>query len=98
VAIPWDDVAAMLDDLDGVRRQGRRWTVDGRLVAREHDPTTLLVRSDFDAREHLVDEHPATFSIPPDLEAHMKVLVDLERGDATALRTALDQAVALQRR
>jgi hypothetical protein len=98
MAISWDDVAAMLEGLDGVRRNGHRWTLDGRLVAREHDATTLLVRADFDSREVLVDQHPETFSITPELEAHMKVLADLERGSADALRRALTEAVELQRR
>ena len=98
MAISWDDVADLLTGLDGVRRKGRLWTYEGRLVAREYDETTLLIRADFDARERLVDQHPETFSITPDLEAHMKVLADLERGDADALRSALADAVSLQRR
>lgn len=96
--ISWDDVAAVLADLDGVRRSGHRWTLGGRLIAREYDATTLLVRADFDARERLVVEHPETFSITPDLEAHMKVLADLERGSVEALAIALREAVDLQSR
>ena len=67
-------------------------------MAREYDATTLLVRADFDSRERLVDEHPETFSITPDLEAHMKVLADLERGSLDALSRGLTEAVELQRR
>ena len=96
--ISWDDVAAVLADLDGVRRSGHRWTLGGRLIAREYDATTLLVRADFDARERLIVEHPETFSITPDLEAHMKVLADLERGSVEALAIALREAVDLQSR
>lgn len=98
MAISWDDVEALLAALDGVRRNGHRWTLGGRLVAREYDATTLLVRADFDARERLVDQHPETFSISPDLEAHMKVLADLERVSLEALRIGLREAVELQRR
>lgn len=98
MAMSWDEVEAMLGDLDGVRRSGHRWTLGGRLVAREYDATTLLVRADFDARERLVDQYPDTFSITPDLEAHMKVLADLERGSVEALRLGLREAVELQRR
>jgi hypothetical protein len=98
MAISWDDVAALLADLDGVRRSGHRWTLGGRLVAREYDATTLLIRADFDSRERLVDQHPETFSIAPDLEAHMKVLADLERGSVEALTIALREAVDLQSR
>ena len=98
MAISWDDVAALLADRDGVRRSGHRWTLGGRLVAREHDATTLLIRADFDARERLVSEHPETFSITPELEAHMKVLADLERGTLDGLRRGLTEAIELQRR
>ena len=98
MAISWDDVEALLADVAGVRRSGHRWTLGGRLIAREYDATTLLVRADFDARERLVVEHPETFSITPDLEAHMKVLADLERGSVEALAIALREAVDLQSR
>ena len=98
MAISWDEVEALLADVDGVRRKGHRWTLGGRLIARAYDATTLLVRADFDARERLVEQHPETFSITPDLEAHMKVLADLERGSVEALTIGLREAVELQRR
>ena len=90
-----------LADLDGVREQRRDgrtgWYVGGRLVARVEDDETLVVRSGLDEREALVDAHPDTFSVIPPLEAHLKVLVDLRRGDDAAIRAALTAAWELQR-
>ncbi|GAA1475730.1 hypothetical protein GCM10009623_01760 [Nocardioides aestuarii] len=97
-----DDVAAHAESLTGVKRKGHpgrvAWYVDNRLVARQEDERFLLVRSDFDAREQLVADHPGTFSVAPPLEAHMKVLADLELGDADAIRGAITAAWELQRR
>lgn len=96
-----DDVAVHLLALDGVRQQRRDghtgWYVGGRLVARTADPDELVVRSELDDRERLVAAHPATFSVTPSLEAHQKVLVDLRRGEPTAIRAALTAAWELQR-
>ena len=95
------EVAALVEALEGVRRTERdgllHWSVGGRLVARQEDAETLLVRSDFDDRERLVDAHPETFSVPPRLEGHMKVLADLRRGDPDAIRAAVTAAWELQR-
>lgn len=91
-----------LDRLDGVRRRessGRTgWYLDGRLVARVEDEETLLIRSDFADREHLVDAHPETFYVTPRAAAHQKVMADLRRGDPGAILEALDAAWYLQRR
>ncbi len=96
-----DDVRRHLTGLDGVkeqRRDGRTgWYVGGRMVARVEDDETLVVRSELDAREALVDAHPDTFSVTPPLEAHQKVLADLRRGDPVAVRDALTAAWELQR-
>ncbi|WP_432478586.1 hypothetical protein [Nocardioides sp. GXQ0305] len=96
-----DQVCDHLSGLDGVREQQRDgrtgWYVGGRLVARVEDEDTLVLRCDFDERERLVDAYAGTFSVTPHLEAHMKVLADLRRGDATAIRSALTAAWELQR-
>lgn len=96
------EVSNHAGNLDGVRRKEceglLRWYVDNRLVARQEDAETLLIRSDFDDRERLVDSHPATFSVPPAIEGHMKVLADLRRGDPGAIREAVTAAWELQRR
>lgn len=81
------------------RRDGRTgWYIDGRLVARQEDDETLLVRSDFEDRERLIEAHPETFSVTPRSESHMKLLADLRRGEADAIRAAITAARELQRR
>ena len=44
-----------------------------------------------------IREQLDTFSVTPPLEAHMKVLADLVRGDTDAIREALTAAWELQR-
>ncbi|MDE9367082.1 hypothetical protein PZ938_15805 [Luteipulveratus sp. YIM 133132] len=97
---PWARVESHLAGLDGVRggSDGRPWTVGGRLVARRVDGSTLLIRTGFDEREILLADHPDTFSVRPELEAHMKVLADLDAGDLDAVCAALTAAWELQRR
>jgi hypothetical protein len=97
----WDRVERLLAGLDGVRLhddpRGRRWCVRNRLVARQVDESTLLIRADFKPREDLLDRHPGTFSMRPNLEAHRKVLADLGHGDIEAVCGALMAAWLLQR-
>lgn len=97
----WSAIEAHLEQLDGVRlhldRRGRRWCVDNRLVARQLDASTLLIRSDFREREDLLDAHPSTFSVRPQLEGHMKVLADVIHGEVDAICDALTAARDLQR-
>ena len=87
--------------LDGVREKhsgGRHgWYWRGRLVARQEDDDSVVVRCAFDDRERLVAEHPETFSVPPHLEGHQNVLVDLERGDAAVAMAVITAAWELQR-
>ncbi len=100
--IDLERLAAHALSLDGVRERtsaGRRgWYVDGRVVARQEDDDFVMVRSDFDEREQLLVAHPETFSVPPHMESHMKVLVDLPRGDEPAALAAVTAAWELQRR
>jgi hypothetical protein len=97
----WDEVEQFLAGLDGVRLhddpRGRRWCVRNRLVARQADERTLLIRTDFEPREDLLDRHPGTFSMRSALEAHMKVLADIGHGDIAAVCRALKVAWELQR-
>lgn len=87
--------------LDGVRERGagrrRGWYCDGRLVARVEDDQSVVVRCAFDTREDLLAGHPETFSVPPRLESHQKVLVDLLRGDTDSALAAVTAAWELQR-
>jgi hypothetical protein len=97
----WHHVEQFLSGLDGVRLhddpRGRRWCVRNRLVARQVDESTLLIRTDFQPREDLLDMYPDTFSMRPDLEPHMKVLADIGCGDITAVCGALRAAWKMQR-
>ena len=96
-----EDVAAAAQELDGVRERrvsGRlRWQYDGRLVARQLDATSIVVRTDFGPRERLVARHPETFTVPPRFEAHMMVVVELAHADPAAVRRALAAGRDLQR-
>ena len=68
------------------------------VIMSQQDAETLVVRSDFEDRERLVEEHPTTFSVTPRIEGHQKVLADTRRGDLGAVRAALTAAWELQRR
>ncbi len=87
---------------EGVKRKGTekrpKWYVDDRLVVRWLDETSVVVRSDFPARERLLADHPDTFTLPPRFESHMMVVVELDRADPEALARAISEAVELQRR
>lgn len=100
--IDLDRLAAHALSLDKVRERttgGRRgWYVDGRLVARLEEDEFVVVRCAFEQRERLLVDHPETFSVPPSFESHMKVMVDLTRGDESAALGAVTAAYELQRR
>jgi hypothetical protein len=93
-------LAAHAMSLDGVRERTagarRGWYLAGRLVARQEDDEFVVVRSGFEERERLLLAHPETFSVPPDFESHMKVMVDLRHGDETAALAAVTAAWRLQ--
>lgn len=97
----WVRVERFLGGLDGVRlhedKSGRRWTVRNRLVSRQVDDETLLIRTDFPEREQLLDDHPETFMVRPEIEEHMKVLADIAGGDLGAVCAAIEAAWRLQR-
>ena len=88
--------------LDGVREKScaglLRWYVDNRLVARQLDRGSVVIRSDFPDRERLLQRHPATFTVPPRFERHMMVVVELGDADADAVACAIESAWRLQRR
>lgn len=96
-----DEIDAFATSLEGCKRKGHpgrvAWYVDNRLVVRQDEPGTVLVRVGFEDRESLVTAYPETFGIPPRWEAHMKVQADLD-GDSAAIREAIRLAWATQRR
>jgi hypothetical protein len=100
VAVRWDDVEAFAAGLDGVHfgsRDGLRvWRLRGRLIARELDSQSLVIRSAFDVRSALLRQFPDTFSVPAQFEKHMMVVVDLPRAEPAAVEQALDSAWQLQ--
>lgn len=95
------DVGDLAGSLEGVRRTpsgGReQWRYHGRLVARQLDDVHVVIRSDFDDRDALLREFPATFSVPGRFAKHMMVVADLVAGDAGAIEDALLAAWQLQR-
>ena len=66
-------------------------------IAFPSDDETLMVQYELDRQKRLVNEHPKTFSVTPQLEVHMKVLADLARGDADVIARELREAWELQR-
>lgn len=96
-----DEVDAIVAALPGCSRKGHpgraAWYVDHtRLVVREDEPGTLMVRVDFDDRERLLAENPQTFGIPPHWEKHRKIQADLD-GDPAAIERAIRLAWEHQR-
>ncbi|MGB6453333.1 MAG: hypothetical protein WBH47_02490 [Streptosporangiaceae bacterium] len=96
-----DDVARLAGALEGVRRTApeglAEWRYHGRLVARQLDDVSLLIRADFDYRDSILRQFPGTFSVPTRYVKHMMVVADLATGDAGAIEDALEAAWQLQR-
>lgn len=88
-------------DVEGVRRQRqaglRRWVLQGRVVAREVNPTHVVVRVPFEVRHDLVARHPEVFDVPTPYAKHMMVVANLAAGDAGAIEDAVEAAWSLQK-
>lgn len=97
-----DDVSEIIAGLADVRQTSvlgrRRWQLGGRLIAREIDEHTVVIRSAFDHREHLLSAHPRLFSVSPRFEGHQMVLADLRQDADGAVVAALTAAYQLQQR
>ena len=95
-----DEVSSAAMALDRVRESAvsgkRRWSLDGRLVARQLDESSIVIRTGFAERERLLAEHPATFFVPPRFDAHMMVVARLPDADRAAVKAALRAAWELQ--
>lgn len=72
------------------------WYVDGLLVMRPDAAGTILIRVPRCNREQLLHEHPETFGVPPQWEAHDKVQARLD-GNSDAVKEALNMAWEYQR-
>ncbi len=97
-----EEVGRYAESLPQVKRKGTEsrpaWYVRDRLVARVHDPNTLVIRVPLSERESLLETYPDTFGVPPRMEAHHKVEAYLDHADARAVRAAIDLAWDMQRR
>ena len=95
------EVASLAETLAGVRRTAKEglieWRYHGRLVARQLDDASVVIRADFDYRDWILHQFPDTFSVPTRYIKHMMVVADLARGDAGAIEDALEAAWELQR-
>jgi hypothetical protein len=96
-----DEVSRLALALDGVREssvRGRlRWSLGGRLIARQLDDWEIVIRTGFAEREQLLVADPSTFFVPPRFDAHMMVVARLPDADAAAVAAALRAAWTLQR-
>jgi hypothetical protein len=96
-----DDVDRLARTLAGVRRTTReglaQWRYHGRLIARQLDDMHVVFRADFDSRDLMLRQFPATFSVPTRYAKHMMIVADFGTGDAGAIEDALIAAWQLQR-
>ncbi len=97
-----EEVGRYAESLQQVKRKGTdarpAWYVQDRLVARLHDPNTLVIRVPLSRRESLLETYPDSFGVPPRMEAHHKVEAYLDRAQSVAVRRAIDLAWEMQRR
>jgi len=94
------DVSRLAAQLDGVTERHRDglldWRYRGRLVARQLDESHVVIRTQFELRDLLVQSFPETFSVPKRFAKHMMVVADLEHGNADAVEDAVVNAWELQ--
>ncbi len=94
------DLSRLATQLDGVteRRRGGLldWRYRGRLVARQLDDTSVVIRASFDFRDFLLQSFPETFSVPKRFAKHMMIVADLENGNPDVVEDALIAAWELQ--
>ncbi|TQM55198.1 hypothetical protein [Humibacillus xanthopallidus] len=95
-----EEVVRYVESLPHVKRKGTEaqpaWYVHDRLVVRQQDSQTLVIRVPLSRRESLLEEYPDTFGVPPRMEAHHKVEAYLEQAEPQAVRTAIDLAWEMQ--
>jgi hypothetical protein len=73
-----------------------RWTLGGRLVARQLDSSSIVIRTGITEREELLTAYPMTFFVPPRFDAHMMVVARLDKAVPTAVEQAIHAAWDLQ--
>ena len=93
-------VSRIATALDGVRESRAagwpRWSRHGRLVARQLDEHSIVIRTGFAEREVLLATHPTTFFVPPRFDAHMMIVARLQDADPAAVAAAITAAWSLQ--
>ncbi len=90
-------VAVALDRVRESSARGKlRWSLDGRLVARQLDESSIVIRTGFAEREELLAAHPSTFFVPPRFDAHMMVVAWLPDAETAVVEAALRAAWDLQ--
>jgi hypothetical protein len=96
-----DEVGRYVESLPQVKRKGTEsrpaWYVHDRLVVRVRDPNTVVIRVPLGERDHLLEDYPDSFGVPPRMEAHHKVEAYLDRAQPDAVRAAIDLAWTMQR-
>jgi hypothetical protein len=96
-----DEVGRYVESLPQVKRKGTEsrpaWYVHDRLVVRVRDSNTVVIRVPLGERDHLLEEYPDSFGVPPRMEAHHKVEAYLDRAHPDAVRAAIDLAWTMQR-
>jgi hypothetical protein len=73
-----------------------RWSLGSRLIARQVDDKSIVIRTAFAEREQLLATHPTTFFVPPRFDAHMMIVARLPDADPVAVAAALRAAWELQ--
>lgn len=100
-SVTLDEIDEFATSLPGCKRKGHpgrvAWYVDDRLVVRQDEPGTVLVRVTFEDRERLLEAHPETFGVPPRFKAHMEVQADLD-GDPDGIKESIRLAWTSQRK
>lgn len=95
-----EDVSRFATRLDRVKESMHkglvRWTFDGRLIARQLDAGSIVIRTGFEERERLLADHATTFFVPPRFDAHMMVVARLVSADPAAVEKAIRAAWELQ--
>jgi len=95
-----EDVSRLTAQLDGVVERQRDglldWRYRGRLIARQLDGTSVVIRASFEYRDLLLQSFPETFSVPTRFAKHMMVVADLEHGNGEAIEDAVVEAWELQ--
>jgi hypothetical protein len=90
-------IAVALDRMRESSVKGKlRWSLGGRLVARQLDESSIIIRTGFAEREILLARHPTTFFVPPRFDAHMMVVARLPDANPAVVEAAVRAAWELQ--